>query len=137
MARETDKTLKDQILWVLEHYPPSRNCDQELTAVLWAKFYSQHLMKSTAYEGHTKTNRYGIEVVFFESENGQTTNITVSKDFLAMPPGESVKRQRAAIQNDEDNPQFPPTSIAVIRARRMNEEKIRNHYAKKGLMLTV
>lgn len=95
--------LKKQILEVLKEYPQSRDSDQWLTIKIWAKYYPSriHLNELT-------NDKY----IFL-------------KDIMEMPREDNVKRIRAVIQNEENK--FLPTSLKVVKKRKINEQKWKDY----------
>ena len=91
------KNLKNQVLQILEKYPKARNSDQWLTIKIWCDFYPTRIIR----------------------EEGKEPMIKLS-DIMELPREDNVKRVRAIIQN-EDN-MFLPTSIEVVKQRKINED---------------
>ena len=111
--KETSKKVMDQVLYILETYPASRNSDKLLQALLWKEFYNLRYNK--------EKDIYYIGVL--KGKN-------LLSEFENLPLGETIKRHRAHIQNDLLK--FLPTSFEVAKQRRIKEEVIRKYYAKNG-----
>lgn len=94
--------LVRQILKVLEEVPESRNSDITLTIEIWTRYYSEHLVQG-------KTGRYAV----------------ILEELFNIPREDIIKRLRAKIQNDELK--FLPTSLAVAKQRKINEEVWRKY----------
>ena len=91
------KDLKAKVLYCLEKYPETRNSDIKLTNAIWLKYYS--------------------EKIFYNSDNDFCVKLT---DLYNLPREDNVKRCRAKIQNEEG--QYLPTTLEVVKKRRINEE---------------
>lgn len=91
------ENLKAKVLHVLETFPQSRDCDQWLTLKIWSLYYPKSIFRG---EG-------GVQMVKL-------------RDIMELPREDNVKRVRAIIQNVENK--FLPTSLEVVRQRRINEE---------------
>lgn len=76
----------------------SRNSDITLTIAIWKRFYSSRIKKS--------------------AENGKLG--VWLEDLFHLPSQDNIKRIRAYFQNDKMK--YLPTSIEVVRQRRINEE---------------
>lgn len=101
-------TLKKQVLKVLEGYPKTRDSDVRLMLVLWQMFYASR--------------------VHLDEKSSQ--KFVYLKDIMDLPREDNIKRVRAIIQNVENK--FLPTSWAVARQRKINEEVWREYIQKNG-----
>lgn len=95
------KSLKKKVLFCLEKYPETRNCDRTLCLQIIKEFYSYAIIKG---------------------QSGKEEYIPL-KYYYSIPTHESVKRIRAKIQNKEFR--FLPTDIKVVKKRRINEDRWR------------
>lgn len=95
------KKLKDKVAYCLENYPKTRNSDVRLTAQVWATFHSNALM--------TVNGEYVVRI----------------KDLFTLPREDTVKRVRAAFQNDENK--WLPTDPSVREKRGISEQEWRKH----------
>lgn len=89
--------LKDQIEYVLDKYPKTRNSDIGLTATIWQVYYQDKVF-----------------------QNGEGLVCVRLRDLNYLPREDAIKRIRAKIQNEEMK--FLPTELAVVKKRRINEE---------------
>ena len=94
------KTLKSQVEFVLEHKPLARDNDITLTLHLWSFFY-----KSYISDGKVALT-----------------------DIYRLPREDNIKRIRAKIQNEEYR--FLPTTLEVVKLRKISEDKWREYLAK-------
>lgn len=96
-------SLKKLVIECLEKYPETRNNDITLTLKLWYNFYNQHIFSNERSEQCIKLD-----------------------DLYLLPTQDSIKRIRAALQNNKKNPRFLPTNPEVIKKRQRREEQIRS-----------
>lgn len=96
------KGLKQQVLRILDEFPQSRNSDQWLTIKLWCVFYPSRIVRLENEEPMIRL-----------------------KDIMDLPREDNVKRVRAIIQNVENK--FLPTSLAIVKQRKINEELWREY----------
>lgn len=90
------KTLKGQVLHCLKRYPQTRDCDKELTIVLWRRFYSEHItIVHTGFLADSECVK--LPAIVF------------------LPSQDAIKRIRAHIQNTLK--QYPPASWKVAKGR--------------------
>lgn len=87
------RKLKDQVLFCLENYPITRDCDKALTIKVWKMFYEN-----------------------FISDDGK---IQLS-DLYNLPSQADIQRIRAKVQNQEKL--FLPTQQEVALKRKISEE---------------
>jgi hypothetical protein len=92
-------TLKEKVLYCLEKEPRTRDSDTTLTNYLWLEFYRKFLFQNV-------DNSWCVKII----------------DLYQLPTQDDVKRWRAKIQNDKKNPMFLPTSLEVVKKRKINEE---------------
>lgn len=90
--------LKGQVEYILMNDVESRNSDITLTIAIWKRFYSSKIKKSEA------TGELGVYL----------------KDLFDLPREDNIKRIRAYFQNDKMK--YLPTSLEVVKQRKMNEE---------------
>ena len=95
------RTIKEQVLHCLTNYPGTRNSDTLLRQELLREFYPEKILVLSG----------GREAITFENE-------------YLVPTQETVKRIRAKIQNVEGR--LLPTSEAVVKQRRINEDRWRD-----------
>ena len=81
--------LRDQVEHILMLYPISRNCDIDLTVILWKEFYPDYL-----------------------SVDKLSVPLCNLKD---VPTQDAIKRFRAQIQNDEQR--YLPTDWEIAKRR--------------------
>ncbi|MCK9544955.1 MAG: hypothetical protein M0R03_23310 [Novosphingobium sp.] len=93
--------LRSKILHCLNKYPDTRNSDILLTRAVWYEFHNSKIFQ----------------------HNGKPAIYT--EDLIDLPREDNVKRIRAKIQNEENN--FLPTDINVVKQRKINEEVWRNY----------
>jgi hypothetical protein len=93
--------LKYKIEHCLKKYPDTRNSDVKLTNAVWIEFHNN---KIKLIDGK---------------------NYVALMDLYDMPRQDDVKRLRAKIQNEENK--YLPTSLEVVKQRKINEEKWRNY----------
>lgn len=86
------QNLRDKVLNRLEILPATRDSDITLMIAVWQKFYPDFV----------KDARVRLE------------------DLYHLPNHESVKRIRALIQNDKDNPRYLPNTWEVAEKRGIN-----------------
>ena len=98
--------LKSKIEYCLEKYPETRNSDVKLTNSIWVEYYRDRLK--------TIDGKAYVALV----------------DLYDMPREDNVKRIRAKIQNEENR--FLPTTLEVVRQRKINEEIWRNKLGYNG-----
>ena len=110
MKRAQIGRLKQQILEVLASNSDSRNSDQYLTLCIWNRYYPSYVQEITR------------EVAGKEPEK---VKVVALKDIMLLPREDNVKRIRAKIQNEENR--FLPTSWAVAKQRKINEEVWKNY----------
>lgn len=91
-------TLKSQVEKILRDTPSSRNSDITLTIELWKRFYPSKIKQSK------ETGKFGVWL----------------DDLFTLPREDNIKRIRAHFQNDMLK--YLPTSLEVVRQRRINEE---------------
>ena len=91
-----NRHLKEKVIYCLENYPETRNSDIALTISLWLTYYRDLI---TCYEGK----------VMIELNN-----------LYKVPNQDDISRWRQKIQNEQHL--FLPTSLEVVRKRRINEE---------------
>ena len=101
MNRADIKTLKEQVEYVLDQNPETRNCDKVLTVKLWMEFYKP----------------------FIKSSKDSQKALIFLEDVLNLPSQDGIKRVRATIQNDEKR--FPPTDPQVAKQRGWQEDEWR------------
>ena len=89
------KTLKDQVEYILEKIPETRNSDKRLTIELWKRF----------------TDKIGLD------------NKVNVEDIMELPSQDGIKRVRCVIQNDEGR--LLPTRLDVVKKRGQNEREWR------------
>jgi len=89
-------TLNKQVERTLEDFPETRNSDIALTIQIWETYYPEYL------------------------ENGWVK----IENLYDLPREDNVKRIRARIQNVEGR--LLPTSEAVVKQRRINEDRWRD-----------
>ena len=107
--------LKDQVAYVLENYPETRDSDIKLTLRIWRSFYEELLIPG-----------------------GEYSDAAVSlRDIPKLPREDNVKRYRAYFQNDPVNPRWLPTREDVAAARRMNIEAWRSALGYENLSDTL
>lgn len=90
-------TLADKVLRCLQKYPDTRNSDMLLTRAVWFEFYP-----SLGFQHNGKLSHY-------------------DEDLMKLPREDNVKRIRAKIQNDSHL--LLPTSLSVIKRRKLNEKE--------------
>lgn len=91
--------LKSQVESILAEFPKTRDSDITLMIHLWNRYYPAHLHQAPRGQGIYLSSLY------------------------TLPTQESIKRERAFIQNEEFR--FLPTDEKVRRARRIKEETYR------------
>lgn len=93
------KTLKSQVRYCLEYFPPTRNSDIRLMLEVWQQFYPEKIGRID-----------GKNVVWLQ-------------ELYELPREDNIKRLRAKIQNVER--EFLPTeqSVAVKRGFEVDEWK--------------
>lgn len=91
------KTLKEQVVYILEHYRESRNSDTLLTRLIWEKFHN-HQLRLIDGEYYAPVSYLGM-----------------------LPREDHVKRIRAHVQNVEKR--YIPTSWEVAKQRQWLEEE--------------
>lgn len=89
--------LRAMVESVLHNHENARNSDQWLTIKIWTTFFPSRIIQ--------------------DESRGQMIRLT---DIMELPREDNVKRVRAIIQNVERR--FLPTSSAVRKARKINEE---------------
>lgn len=104
--------LKDQVEAVLKQNPESRNSDITLTILIWERYYPQFVLVSKA------TGAKGISL----------------DSLYHLPSQDGIKRYRASFQNSTKNPKYLPTSLEVVRQRRIKEEIWRAEMARLPLI---
>jgi len=87
--------VTEQILFILDKLPDTRNDDVLLTTEIWKEFYSDII------------------------ENGRDWFFVFLDDIWKLPREDHIKRIRAKIQNDEKR--FLPTSWEVAKKRQINQ----------------
>jgi len=97
-----NRNLKSKILTILRDIPATRDSDILLMHEVWKKYYPEKVKK-------TSTGDFGI---YF-------------KDMFNIPREDDCKRIRALIQNEDGK--FLPTSWAVAKQRKINEEEWREY----------
>ena len=97
-------TLKGQVEQVLRDNVESRNSDITLMLEIWRRFYPQRI----------RTNAQGKEGVYLQ-------------DIYDLPREDNVKRIRAKFQNHKTTPQYLPTELAIVKARKINEDLWKKH----------
>lgn len=95
------KNLKNKVIYCLENYPQTRNCDISLTLIIWWKFHNSSLE-------------------FFNDDY-----YVRCKDLRWLPREDNVKRIRAKLQNDENK--YLPTDEEVRKQRGIQEEQWRKY----------
>lgn len=90
-------TLKYKVEKILQEIPETRNSDIALTIEIWKRFYPTFITP----------NRVGFDSVRIE-------------DMYFLPREDNVKRIRAQFQNDKLL--YLPTSLEVVKQRKINEE---------------
>lgn len=132
--------LNQQVMRVLIDYPKTRNSDKLLQAHLWTIFYP-HLLKkevTTLTQPNPNYTEGGDEPEYIDQEVTSyymkvskvypDGTILVNPNFMQLPLGESVKRERAEIQsgvnkkNKQRPPMLLPTDVTVAKRRRQLEE---------------
>ncbi len=97
MSRKLSK-LKEQVEIILRDCVDSRNSDVTLMIRLWERFYSHYILENKA------TGAKGINI----------------KSLYELPREDHIKRYRAHFQNDKS--MYLPTSLEVVKQRRINQE---------------
>jgi hypothetical protein len=100
---ERKDKLKTQILFMLEHFPETRDCDIELTRSIWKEYY-KHLLN------------WDEEKCLFLVQLNRL-------DLL--PREDNVKRIRAKIQNEEHR--YLPRTPEVRKKRGITEDEWREY----------
>lgn len=117
MSKKINK-LKIQILDILEKHPKSRDSDQWLTIKLWCVFYPSRIIRKEA-ECSCAPDRATLGC---PKHTGREAEPMIRlADIMDLPREDNIKRIRAVIQNEEK--QFLPTSWAVAKQRKINEEE--------------
>jgi len=101
--------LKEQIGIILREYPDSRNSDVTLMIILWERFYPHYILENKA------TGDKGINI----------------KSLYDLPREDHIKRYRAVFQNVDNK--YLPTSLEVVKQRRINEETWREAMRAGGI----
>lgn len=99
---ESIKNLKIAVLGCLQDYPKARDSDQYLTIMVWMRHFPSRIV---------------------ELPDG--SKAVRLRDVMEMPREDTIKRVRAIIQNDEGK--WLPTSLAVAKKRKINEEVWRDY----------
>lgn len=87
--------LTEQILFILDKIPDTRNDDVLLTLEIWKEFYSEKLLDFESWQA------------------------VMLSELFQLPREDHIKRIRAKIQNDEKK--FLPTSWEVAKKRQINQ----------------
>lgn len=90
--------LKEQVKFVLQEYPETRNSDITLMLKIWEIYYPQYIKKGASGE-------LGVWL----------------KDLYELPREDNIKRVRAIFQNTQGL--FLPSDPAVRMQRKINEEQ--------------
>ena len=96
--------LRKQVETCLHHYPEARDSDVTLMIKVWEHFYPKHIKQGA-------TGERGIWL----------------KDLYDLPREDNIKRVRDIIQNVLGR--YLPTSWAVAKQRKINEERWRAYIA--------
>ena len=89
-------TLKEKVLYCLNKHQDTRNSDIKLTNAVWIEYHNSVIFK--------ENGEYAVRL----------------KDLYNIPREDNVKRLRAIIKNKEHK--FLPTSLEVVKRRKMNEK---------------
>jgi len=92
--------LKEKIKYCLQKYPETRNSDVKLTNSIWVEYYNKYLIRD-------ECGNLAVKLI----------------DLYELPRQDDVRRIRAKIQNEEGL--LLPTSLEVVKQRRINENKWR------------
>lgn len=92
------RSLKAQVEYCLKEYPDTRNSDIALMIKIWEQFYPKLIKKGS-------TGETGVWL----------------KDLYELPREDNIKRHRAVFQNVLFK--YLPTSLEVVKQRKINEEK--------------
>jgi hypothetical protein len=98
--------LQGQVESCLRRFPKTRNSDVELTIRIWKEYFSQRIIER---------EKDGKEYVAI-------------RDLFDLPREDNVKRIRAKFQNDFGR--YLPTSLEVVKQRRINEGEWREYMRK-------
>ena len=117
------KNLKDQVKQILIDDEKSRNSDIRLTQMMWYRFHNSKVV-----------------------ELPDKTLAVIIKDLFELPREDHLSRIRRKIQEEafekvekgyRDYIKYLPTSLEVIKQRKMNEEKWRSFLGYNPEMITV
>lgn len=96
-------TLKNQVLKTLEKYPKARNSDVVLMLNLWVTYYPSRIHR----------------------DNPESPSFVYLRDIIDLPREDLIGRVRRIIQNVENK--FLPTSLEVVKQRKINEQIWRDY----------
>lgn len=102
-------TLKKRVHKILELYPKSRDSDVMLMLYLWQSYYPSRIHR----------------------ENDESPKYVYLRDIMDLPREDNIKRVRAIIQNVDG--EFLPTSKAVAKQRKINEETWKAYILKNNV----
>lgn len=100
---------KEMVLYCLEQYPSTRNCDVTLTTTIWQEFYESQFSKLKEF----------LSKLYTEKDSPYTLGQILTGFMKSVPNEDDIKRIRAFIQNEDGL--FLPTDPEVIKQRKVKQ----------------